>query len=861
MAFLHPTLFLAGAACIAIPILIHLLLRQRRKPIPWAAMRFLLEAWRKHRRRLRLQQWLLLAVRCLLVALLAAAIGRPLLQRAGLLGGSSGRAIYLLIDNGVGAQYMGEVAGGAATDSSSPSAPASSAPRAALDRHKAAARAIIDALGPGDRAGLIALGAPAEATVVPASSDLASVRELVDALEPTDAATDLAGALDRLGAAVSRGEAGGSGGGAARLVVVVLSDFLKGAADLSRPLPPALRDLPPDVSLAVLALPPAAPAGGAANVQIVNVEPLRAVVLTGSGGQSQGEQVQVSLRRSGAGVADAATTTVRLRVVTPGAPESPAAAARAGAQGLVRWQPGQNAATISLQVDASANPERERADALAPPGASPSPLGAAPAPPAAGGVLVAEIERDALPADDSFRRPIGVRESLRIGLVAQRRFGTERADRLSPADWVSLALLPTPDAPFDLVEVEPSAVDQPTLANLDVLFVPSPDLLPEDAWPRLARFAEQGGMLVITPPADATVHLWTDAMTRALSLPWRIAREPKTETVALSDQRPDSALWTRLAAEMETLAKPVTILKTLPVEESPPETEVLLRLSNGAPWMLASATRAATKPGTASASSTQPGGTGAPPATIRPSTSVPQGAAKPDTASPDAASPTRGLIVYIASALNLGWTDLPAKPLMVPLMQELVRQGFGRAAGNWSSIAGRRAAGPGRAAALRPIDAATADDAGAPVEVDDAGVSRRPLRRAGLWRATDAAGRTRGYVAVNADADAARIEPLDASAVQSWLSAGLGADDAAGKAGGEPSRRVTFDWLDRIAPAASISRDTGGSPLSFPLLLAALALGAIEALLARWFSHAAAAPSKHAAGLDVSLPGSPAAAA
>src|SRR5204862_6542274 len=63
---------LAGAA--SVPVIIHLLNRRRFRIVEWAAMRFLLAAQRQNVRRLRLEQWLLLAVRCLLLVLLVAAM-------------------------------------------------------------------------------------------------------------------------------------------------------------------------------------------------------------------------------------------------------------------------------------------------------------------------------------------------------------------------------------------------------------------------------------------------------------------------------------------------------------------------------------------------------------------------------------------------------------------------------------------------------------------------------------------------------------------------------------------------------------------------------------------------------------------
>ncbi len=64
----------AGALAVAVPIVIHLLNRKRFRVVTWAAMRFLRAAQRKNARRLRLEQLLLLAVRCMVVLLLVTAM-------------------------------------------------------------------------------------------------------------------------------------------------------------------------------------------------------------------------------------------------------------------------------------------------------------------------------------------------------------------------------------------------------------------------------------------------------------------------------------------------------------------------------------------------------------------------------------------------------------------------------------------------------------------------------------------------------------------------------------------------------------------------------------------------------------------
>src|SRR3954463_1752770 len=71
---LWETTLAVGAGAVSIPIIIHLLNRRRFKVVTWAAMRFLLAAQKQNTRRLRLEQLLLLLVRCALVALLVFAM-------------------------------------------------------------------------------------------------------------------------------------------------------------------------------------------------------------------------------------------------------------------------------------------------------------------------------------------------------------------------------------------------------------------------------------------------------------------------------------------------------------------------------------------------------------------------------------------------------------------------------------------------------------------------------------------------------------------------------------------------------------------------------------------------------------------
>jgi hypothetical protein len=73
------TFMLLGLAAVAVPVLIHLLHKQRTQRVQWGAMQFLLESSLQERRRQKVEHWLLLLVRMGVLALLALALSRPIL--------------------------------------------------------------------------------------------------------------------------------------------------------------------------------------------------------------------------------------------------------------------------------------------------------------------------------------------------------------------------------------------------------------------------------------------------------------------------------------------------------------------------------------------------------------------------------------------------------------------------------------------------------------------------------------------------------------------------------------------------------------------------------------------------------------
>ena len=75
----NPWMLGLGGLAVSLPILIHLLNKRRFKIVNWAAMDFLFDAEKKNRKRVRLENFILLLLRCLAMLLLGLLLARPFL--------------------------------------------------------------------------------------------------------------------------------------------------------------------------------------------------------------------------------------------------------------------------------------------------------------------------------------------------------------------------------------------------------------------------------------------------------------------------------------------------------------------------------------------------------------------------------------------------------------------------------------------------------------------------------------------------------------------------------------------------------------------------------------------------------------
>src|SRR3954468_8019622 len=74
--FTNPLTMVAGGALVSAPIIIHLINRMRFRRVKWAAMEFLLKAQKRTRRKMILEQLILLLLRCLIVFLIGVLLAR-----------------------------------------------------------------------------------------------------------------------------------------------------------------------------------------------------------------------------------------------------------------------------------------------------------------------------------------------------------------------------------------------------------------------------------------------------------------------------------------------------------------------------------------------------------------------------------------------------------------------------------------------------------------------------------------------------------------------------------------------------------------------------------------------------------------
>lgn len=105
MTFIHP-LLLGGLVLAGIPVLLHLIMRQKPKRLSFPAFRFLVQRARTNQRKLQLRHLLLLLLRIMLIALICLALARPKVLNEGLnITAGQPVAVALVFDTSASMEY------------------------------------------------------------------------------------------------------------------------------------------------------------------------------------------------------------------------------------------------------------------------------------------------------------------------------------------------------------------------------------------------------------------------------------------------------------------------------------------------------------------------------------------------------------------------------------------------------------------------------------------------------------------------------------------------------------------------------------------------------------------------------------
>lgn len=174
-------LLLWGLGAASLPILIHLLNRRRFREERWAAMRFLIAAIRKNQRRIRIEQWLLLAVRTLLVILVVAAMAKPFLESLGAIPLLTGRRTHrvLVLDGSLSMAYE-------------------TAAASRFDQAKALADRLVKGARRGDAISVVLMADPPKVIIGAPSPNLDEVRKEISQVALPHGGTDLTATFEKI---------------------------------------------------------------------------------------------------------------------------------------------------------------------------------------------------------------------------------------------------------------------------------------------------------------------------------------------------------------------------------------------------------------------------------------------------------------------------------------------------------------------------------------------------------------------------------------------------------------------------------------------------------------------------------------
>ena len=559
--FSNAALAWAGAAAVAIPILIHLLTRFRRRRMVWAAMRFLAEAFRKQKRRLQIEQWLLLFVRCLIVLALAAALGKPVVRGLTEIwtGQPSGRFVCLVLDDSLSTRTR------------------SDSGQLRFELLREAALSIVENLQPTDSLWVIRAARPWRQVAAPGDAAAVAVAasQAIESIKPRHSRADLVGVLGAVAARISDPDRVEGG---TRPLVIVFSDFSAATIDLDRAMPQPIADLAKSATLLL-----AQPEPAASNVQLATLKPRRRLIVTND--DAPVVSVEMQLRRF---AADRGETVTSVELELTG---DRSAVPLVKAQRRHRWSPGQSVAVmnIELPIDAAGVAAQQLA--------------------VQGSITAADPGADRLEPDNRRLAVVELRKHLTVAVADAQ--ADDSAYR--PAELLRFMLAPgrastddndAPGSPVSLIDVEVEQLDFASVEATDAAIVLRPDLLNTAGTAALGAFADRGGLVWLIAPAGDQTAAWATPLCQRLGLNWQVGVEPRssdqpgTDGKDAPDDSSSATFWTlalepppepldRLGADWDGLLRPIWVRRILDVSDTGGQAQIWLSTARGAPLLMA----------------------------------------------------------------------------------------------------------------------------------------------------------------------------------------------------------------------------------------------------------------------------------
>ena len=654
-------------------------------------MQFVIEAWKKQRSRVRLQNLILLIIRCLIPLVLGFALSQPILDTMELIGNSK-KINYLIIDNSLVSKHR---------DSNGVSL---------FERHVESARKIILDSNDNEVFQIIPT-VHFDSKLNMATRDRGTLEAQLDGLQSSYQNADLNALFRSLGS-TTQDEATGI------KTVYFISDFRKGTTTNNENLP---RNA---FSSSHTRLNYMKPSSKSMNiVRVIDANPARRRTLRGGGIESLFSQCVLRLERDGSQLGSEVTE------ITAKNSQGDSTSK------MVEWEDGQREMYADIVLPAT----MDQIDT------TPITISTGPGP------------------TQKFFLTVEVDDYLRTIILDRSNTGyVEGGINQDPGSWMERAIRPTKDIPIDVRFIDPVSLTKTDLIDTDAVFVLRPDLLEKQSWDELSGFLGQGGMVFITPPVNKEVHDWIDSMNNAFNLEWdhridvvKHEADRKIDYVDTSESILDV-----IRSEIPLLAEAVRVRKLVDIDPGLNST-VILQDDSGLPLFVT------------------------------------------DTSSGS------GTLVFLSTAVDLEWSSLPAKPLIVPLIQESLRGGIQSGRLGKSIIVGDqewRSSMKGYSG-----DLVHSDGSFIPLDAPDS-----QINKPGFWKINANLRDNPEFIVSNVDSSSGDVDVQSLETIDNWLAS-------------------SGEWT---VFSGEIQDQKSNTNLTWLLLMALAVLFLLETLLARLFTPA-----------------------